>query len=56
MTNRVLSISIKPSDKATNRLVSETKRIIIAKGLPSFSYIMAQALKEYMEKHHDLTI
>jgi len=56
MSNRILSISVKPSDKATNRLISETKRIIKDKGLPSFSYIMTQSLKEYMEKHHDLVI
>ncbi len=55
MSDRVISFSIKPHDHKAIKLVKEVKRVAKEKCLPSFSYVLLQALEEYMAKHHDDT-
>lgn len=50
--DRVVSFSLKPHDDRAKRLIEEMKAIVKAEGLPSFSYIVIQALREYKERHH----
>lgn len=50
--DRVVTFSLKPHDERAKKLILEMKAIVIREGLPSFSYIVVQALREYKERHH----
>lgn len=50
--DRVVSFSLRPHDARAKRLIEEIREIVKREGLPSFSYIVVQALREYKERHH----
>ena len=50
--DRVVSFSLKPHDERSKRLILRVRAMVKEQGLPSFSYIVVQALREYMERHH----
>lgn len=54
--DRSVTVAIKPGNVRMWALVKEVRKVVEREGLPSFSYVMLEALKEYMDKHYDVRL